>query len=642
MKNCKRFLAAFVSLLSLAVCASCDLFASFSSSGNSSNGSDLGSKGGAVVTITAPTREVFPYVAGAQNYLEAGAGANVGLYCGGYENPQKAIKIKWECDGENVNRYKVEYATKADYSDAIVEECDGDKTSLSVFNLYKGTNYYVRVTAYGDGGEVLSTDESTFETTALGPRVMHIDEIHNVRDLGGYVTEDGQTTVQGLLYRGGTLRPADVYKSNLTDAGAEYMSEVMGIKTEIDFRIKSEAGNLTQSLIPGAKLEYVTLGGYSDAFGNYASAYKTVFSMFADKNNYPIYYHCTGGADRTGTVSFLLNALLGVSEEVCIQDYEFTSFSVYGERNTQTGVYSTYFKPFRETLETYAGETLQEKVESYLLSIGVTAAEIYNIKAIMRGEETLSYAAPQPKYAQDIDGKFTVTVSAEKAVTALYIAERQVAYTQTENVLTVKAADMPRLANGTVNGKVVLEGGQELIFTFTCEAIDCVELDEYMPFDENGALILTADNSLVTGTKAVGYGQTVCVRMQSTLVGENGGITVMVGSYGFQLRGGEFRAMQLSDGGTITETARNTGLGGNVHIFDEGETLLFLTVDFADGKPVMQIKVLSNGIWLERTYTYAGSINGEIASENAKVTFSIKAPDCSGLNVYTSTAWKNR
>jgi hypothetical protein len=162
------------------------------------------------------------------------------------------------------------------------------------------------------------------------------------------------------------------------------MSEVLGIKTEIDFRSPIEANNYGGSPIPNAELIYVTLGGYAEAFRQ--SEYKELFSMLADVNKYPIYMHCTGGADRTGTVSFLLNALLGVSETELIQDYELTSFSVYGQRNTQHGEYFKYFQEFFERLNTYTGDTLQEKTENYMLAIGVTAEEIASIKAIMFGQ----------------------------------------------------------------------------------------------------------------------------------------------------------------------------------------------------------------------------------------------------------------
>ena len=84
----------------------------------------------------------------------------------------------------------------------------------------------------------------------------------------------------------------------------------------------------------------------------------------------------------------MLNALLGVDEETLIKDYEFTSFSIYHMRNTKEGEYASFFTEFRGKLEAFEGSTLQEKVENYLLSIGVTENEIYNIKAIMTGKPT--------------------------------------------------------------------------------------------------------------------------------------------------------------------------------------------------------------------------------------------------------------
>jgi hypothetical protein len=340
------------------------------------------------MTLTLPSEDAVPYIQNAWEYLQAGAGANVRQYKILVANPNQAIEVKWSCEGENIATYKVEYATQADYSDAIVETCDGDTNFVELYNLYKATTYYVKVTAQNEKGKTLAMEEGTFTTTDVGPRVMLIPEIHNVRDVGGYKTSNGKTTKQGLLYRGGTLRPADVYESDLTNEGAKYMCNVMGIKTEIDFRGSEEAGGITKSVIPGANLIYATLGGYADAF-TAPQGYKKTFEILANKNNYPVYYHCTGGADRTGTVTFLLNALLGVSETELIQDYEFTTFSLYNERNTQQGDYAKYYKDFRKGLDTYAGDTLQKKVESYLLSIGVTKSQIENIKAIMSGEITI-------------------------------------------------------------------------------------------------------------------------------------------------------------------------------------------------------------------------------------------------------------
>jgi len=40
----------------------------------------------------------------------------------------------------------------------------------------------------------------------------------------------------------------------------------------------------------------------------------------------PVYFHCTYGADRTGTVAYLLEALLGVPYENRAEDFELSTF----------------------------------------------------------------------------------------------------------------------------------------------------------------------------------------------------------------------------------------------------------------------------------------------------------------------------
>jgi len=188
-----------------------------------------------------------------------------------------------------------------------------------------------------------------------------------------------------MIFRGDALVPCKQSTANLTEAGKAFMSQELGIKLEIDFRTPSEAMyDGTTSVIPGARLEYITISAYSDIFNNGENVAE-IFKMLADINNYPIYMHCTGGADRTGTVAFLLNALLGVSYDELVQDYEFTTFSIYGTRDTQGGEYAGKFMAIESTLGVLEGNTLSKKVENYLLRIGVTQDEINNIKTIMKG-----------------------------------------------------------------------------------------------------------------------------------------------------------------------------------------------------------------------------------------------------------------
>ena len=322
----------------------------------------------------------YSYADFAKAYLEA-KNPNVSDYTCGSVNPNVDTVIFWNSSSQAAG-YTVLLSTGEDYSDAKVYQLPAGNCSVAVNNLLKAQTYYVKVMA--DGTSI--TVEASFATTDLGPRVMTVDGVYNVRDMGGYLTASGKTTQQGLIYRGGALSPsADFPNVQITKSGIATMAEEMGIRTEIDFRNSSEALGITKSCIPNAELIYCTLGGYDSGMINYAESYKRVFQLLARPENYPVYYHCTGGADRTGTVSYLLGALLGMDKADLIRDYEFTSFSLYGERNSKTTKYA--FQAFCSLVDGYAGENLAKKAESYLMSIGVTEAEIFNIRAIMFGEE---------------------------------------------------------------------------------------------------------------------------------------------------------------------------------------------------------------------------------------------------------------
>lgn len=270
------------------------------------------------VTVVSPQGEtVYPYITAAKNYLvdSASGSVNVNQYIPNpkVNNPQQAINISWTCLDDSVNNFQVEYATNFDYSDAIIEEVEG--AEISLYNLYKGTRYYVRITALDEDGNVLSTSRGrgTFVTTDVGPRVMKVDGIYNVRDLGGYMAASGKRTVQGLSYRGGALEPGNDYNPSLTENGAKYMGEVMGIKTQIDIN-----GYTGPSKIVGAQSIGCSISSYSSCFSSTAKEYKDFFTLLAEKDNYPIYFNCTGGADRTGTAAFLLNACWA-----CLRKYVF-------------------------------------------------------------------------------------------------------------------------------------------------------------------------------------------------------------------------------------------------------------------------------------------------------------------------------
>jgi hypothetical protein len=105
---------------------------------------------------------------------------------------------------------------------------------------------------------------------------------------------------------------------------------------------------------------------------------KQIFSDLASEDKYPMYLHCTHGADRTGTVVFLLQGILGVPEEQMMKEYRLTAYS-----NKYYAV-NTNMEILLFGLENFEGDTINEKIESFLkTSIGVTDAEIESIRNIL-------------------------------------------------------------------------------------------------------------------------------------------------------------------------------------------------------------------------------------------------------------------
>ena len=414
-----------------------------------------------------------------------------------------------------------------------------------------------------------------------------------------------------MFFRGGALSPEshgwyDYVK--LSESGKKYMSEKLGIKTDFDLRSAPENLGLTVSPIPNAKLEYYGAGGYLSAFTD-SAAYKKVFSALSDKSRYPVYMHCTGGADRTGTVSFLVNALLGVDERTLIQDYELTSFSIYELRNYNSTVYQ--FRQFVEKLKTYEGDTLRKKTENYMLSIGVTETEIYNIRAIMLGKPAKTSVTAQESFTS-ADESYKITLGDARGLTKVLIANEEVNYVLTGNAVTIAKENMPKgLTSGTIHGKLIING-EEYPFSFIYDGT------KHLPAFPKGDGEKTLNSSSVrlTGETVIGYDGTIAdLNVKSiTPTGDGyGGTYFMIGSYGFHYRSGEFRVAIMKDG-KISELAPRVTPGNySAALFNAG-IKFGMSVTIKDENTVT-LKAFAND---KLIFSYdVARVSGEIASDKA-------------------------
>jgi len=240
-----------------------------------------------------------------------------------------------------------------------------------VYNLKVGTKYWFCVQKEGKRSAV-----SFFETLNELPRCLKIDGISNVRDMGGYAVDGGKLR-QGLIYRGGEFE----LHMHLTPDGAEELCK-LGIRTDLDMRGEA-IGKVDYSTVEllGIKRAFIPYVPYTDVFEkkNKAST-KKFYKVFANPKNYPIYYHCWGGADRTGTSAFILGAFFGMSYEDLIYEYEFTSLSIWGTRSRNY----PKFAEFVDLSMALEGETLHDKAATYLKEYaGLTDKQLNTIYNVM-------------------------------------------------------------------------------------------------------------------------------------------------------------------------------------------------------------------------------------------------------------------
>ena len=198
----------------------------------------------------------------------------------------------------------------------------------------------------------------------------------NVRDIGGWAC-DGGTVKYGMMFRGGDIDATD----------RNVLVSQCGVRAELNLRGKNEADYTppTSSVLGTDILYYIP-----DVYQWYSIANKTVwrgmlrFAFDCVLHNQPVYFHCSAGADRTGTFACVIEALLGVSQSDIDKDYELTCFytgtstdALARRRNESdwTGLINQ--------INALPGSTFRDKVVGWVATLGFTAAEINAFRAAM-------------------------------------------------------------------------------------------------------------------------------------------------------------------------------------------------------------------------------------------------------------------
>lgn len=288
-------------------------------------------------------------------------------------------------------------------------------------------------------------------------RVVIIDGVKNARDLGGILSQDEIEIKSGLIYRCGEMD--NPQGTVITPNGIQTCLEEFKIKTDLDLRRVDEitdTGEVPKFSPLGEDVNYIHNSSteyYNFLLGKTNEA--EIMRVFADWHNYPILFHCKHGADRTGTIALLLEALVGVEEEELIQDYELT-----GWRDRE-------YQPFQFLLEGLKrkinGNTLQEKVYNvFSVNLGLTDMEISNIYNIMMTDSAIFESDSLKQPVNDSDGKmeFHINLRSSKSVSSVEYDGDEIKYEFNNNTLTLLNVT---LVDG-IRGQIIFDDGAVLCF----------------------------------------------------------------------------------------------------------------------------------------------------------------------------------
>jgi 3',5'-cyclic AMP phosphodiesterase CpdA len=232
----------------------------------------------------------------------------------------------------------------------------------------------------------------------IAMRRMEWEGMENVRDLGGLPGLGGKHVRRGRIYRSDGLNNNAHYrdkkknvlpksewrgpgKTRIKPKTIEYIVETLGVKVDLDLRTAGEVFGMKGSPL-GGKVKWMNVS--SSEYAGIGSekgraAFVKDFRIFLDEENYPILFHCIAGADRTGSLACILNGLLGVEEDLLHRDWQYT----WTGRKKPVKAPERRWNSLMSVFNSYEGNTLNERIERYVISCGFTQEDIERFRKLM-------------------------------------------------------------------------------------------------------------------------------------------------------------------------------------------------------------------------------------------------------------------
>ena len=262
----------------------------------------------------------------------------------------------------------------------------------TVTNLRPGASYTYQIKA--KNGQTMAS--GSFTTHGHLHQLFFQKNVRNCRDLGGWKTKDGRTVKYRKVYRGGRLQWATKEAATLTEEGlAEVLAE--GIKAQLELRNTNDAITETALGSGYAFCAPIIREGYTDMLrpsdgltGKTRQCFEFIVNCVREDK--PVYFHCSLGRDRTGTVAMLVLGVLGVNEGDISKEYELTQFAPH-YWGTSEKEHTLFTRTANYAYKSAAGyiwdnfttgsESFATGVEKFFLSIGVSQKDIDDFRNLM-------------------------------------------------------------------------------------------------------------------------------------------------------------------------------------------------------------------------------------------------------------------
>ena len=335
----------------------------------------------------------------------------------------------------------------------------------------------------------------------------------NTRDIGGWSCGTGSdgnpcTVKYGMIIRGGEPNVAD----------RELMVDKLGIKSELQLLPTREqsADRLKKSVWHidwyGNETENTSVYGIDGTEAN-RKLWQTFLGavLRSTAAGKPIYVHCGIGADRTGAVMIMLEALLGMSENEIAQDYELTNFAFYQDATTPRRRNNSFFEPYLtaiKSVQLVSGlpDTLAGHAASFALSLGFTADEINAFRVACTNGSPVPFAPVLTTYAVTKSGSHVVYSNSAQSVEQFRDYETtltpEIGYVITGVSVTMSGADITA---------AVFTGTEKIITHTVSKTLGASEINngrESVRDGESYAAIITPNTDYAISSVTVTMGGT--------------------------------------------------------------------------------------------------------------------------------------